>query len=58
MPVAMLDSQFDTLEEPDMDDEVVMELDVNARQDHLAEQACAHLSKPGSEFLDDLESLK
>ncbi|MBV1822501.1 gluconokinase [Komagataeibacter oboediens] len=44
MPVAMLDSQFDTLEEPDMDDEVVMELDVNARQDHLAEQACAHLS--------------
>ncbi|GCE89976.1 gluconokinase [Komagataeibacter diospyri] len=44
MPAAMLDSQFATLEEPDMDDEVVMALDVNAPQDHLAEQACAHLS--------------
>ncbi|ARW16526.1 gluconokinase [Komagataeibacter europaeus] len=44
MPVAMLDSQFATLEEPDMDDEVVMALDVNAAQDILAEQASAHLS--------------
>lgn len=44
MPATMLDSQFATLEEPDMDDEVVMALDVNAAQDHLAEQACAHLS--------------
>mgnify|MGYP003362282451 CR=1 FL=1 len=43
MPVAMLDSQFATLEEPDMDAEVVMALDVNAAQELLAEQACAHL---------------
>ncbi|KAB8124767.1 adenylyl-sulfate kinase [Komagataeibacter medellinensis] len=48
MPVAMLDSQFATLEEPDMEEEVVMALDVNAVQDLLAEQACAHLaSLPG-----------
>ncbi|NVN35884.1 gluconokinase [Komagataeibacter swingsii] len=44
MPATMLDSQFATLEEPDMEEEVVMALDVNAAQDHLAEQACAHLS--------------
>ncbi|ATU72017.1 Thermosensitive gluconokinase [Gluconacetobacter sp. SXCC-1] len=44
MPVAMLDSQFATLEEPDMEEEVVMALDVNAAQDHLARQACAHLA--------------
>lgn len=43
MPVAMLDSQFATLEEPDMEEEVVMALDVNAAQDVLAELACAHL---------------
>ncbi|WP_026018750.1 gluconokinase [Komagataeibacter europaeus] len=45
MPVAMLDSQFATLEEPDMHEEVVMVLDVNAPQEHLAERACAHLAQ-------------
>ncbi|QHC35875.1 gluconokinase [Komagataeibacter xylinus] len=48
MPVGMLDSQFATLEEPDMHHEVVMTLDVNAPQAHLAEQACLHLDRlPG-----------
>ncbi|CAM2792795.1 gluconokinase [Komagataeibacter xylinus] len=45
MPVAMLDSQFATLEEPDMHEEVVMVLDVNAPQAQLAELACAHLAQ-------------
>ncbi|PYD77572.1 carbohydrate kinase [Komagataeibacter sucrofermentans] len=45
MPIAMLDSQFATLEEPDMHEEVVMVLDVNAPQTQLAELAFAHLSR-------------
>lgn len=45
MPPAMLDSQFETLEEPDMHDEVVLELDVTAPQEHLADLACTHLSR-------------
>ncbi|MEZ7135345.1 gluconokinase [Komagataeibacter sp. SM21] len=45
MPATMLDSQFETLEEPDMHEEVVMALDVTAPQEHLAEQACAHLAQ-------------
>lgn len=45
MPPAMLDSQFETLEEPDMHDEVVLKLDVTAPQEHLADLACSHLSR-------------
>lgn len=45
MPSAMLDSQFATLEEPDMKEEVVMALDVNAPQARLAELACAYLNQ-------------